>query len=234
VIRTLLQHAPRTGIDGSVTGPESTPLTGSAPANGQVLQWSTNVWEPYTLPSFPTSLPPDGTAGGDLSGTYPDPVVAQLQGEPISTSAPQTGNALRWNGTNYVTSGPYGFPGTRNTFSYNIPATNTWLPMVTLTLPNPGAYLLMGYDLYWTFDSNTTAGLYTYITGWWTISGGVLQSNLSQQVNVFNFNGTGSTTEYGAHPSLMPVSGEAGQQFALAIWSNLGGSFVGAANYLQF
>lgn len=48
--------------------------------------------------SAPSSSPA-GAAGGDLSGSYPNPVVDGLQGRAVAATAPTNGYALVWNST---------------------------------------------------------------------------------------------------------------------------------------
>ncbi|MEK2646552.1 tail fiber domain-containing protein [Bdellovibrio sp. BCCA] len=44
---------------------------------------------------------PGGTAGGDLSGSYPNPSVVKIQGKDVNATAPTAGQVLRYNGTNW-------------------------------------------------------------------------------------------------------------------------------------
>lgn len=84
-------------ISSIVVAIQGRPLSTDTPDTGDGLFWNGSQWEPTALPS---SLPPDGAAGGDLDGYYPNPTIVALQGNSISNEvlgAGQDGYVLTWN-----------------------------------------------------------------------------------------------------------------------------------------
>src|ERR1700690_1284707 len=110
----------------TVSGLQNRPMAATAPATGQVLTWSGVQWQPQAASGGVTSAfgrtgaivgqsgdysfgQISGTVGGgqlpalggDLTGSLTTGTVAGLQSRPVASTAPTTGQALAWNGTQW-------------------------------------------------------------------------------------------------------------------------------------
>ena len=76
---------------------QSLDVSSAAPTDGYALTW--NAFGSKWVSSKPI---PGGVAGGDLSGTYPNPVVTKLQSRDIDPGTPIDGYALTWDTGNSI------------------------------------------------------------------------------------------------------------------------------------
>jgi hypothetical protein len=119
----------------TVVGLQTRAVSSNAPSDGNVLTWVAlnNDWEPVAPTPIPASLPPNGSAAGDLSGTYPNPTVSGLQGNPINNVGPVVNDVLLWDGYAWM-------PTNISSVSLSGPAGGD----LDGTYPNPGVARIQG------------------------------------------------------------------------------------------
>lgn len=73
----------------------------ATPAANQILKYNSTSGK-WMLASDDAGGLPSGTATGDLAGTYPNPTVDGLQGQPVAATTPSQGQVLRYDSSQWV------------------------------------------------------------------------------------------------------------------------------------
>jgi hypothetical protein len=130
------------------------------------------------------ALSATAAAGGDLSGNYPDPTVAKIQGQAVSSAAPGTGQVLTWNGSTWIATAPAaGGSGGGGVLFYFNNGTNA-------DAPAPSGTKELGRTAEVTLSSVTTG---TLTSGVWTDVAGFVSDTLDPNLEflpagIFDFN----------------------------------------------
>ena len=153
--------------------------------------------------TYPPTI--SGTAGGDLSGTYPNPKVDALQGYAVSNVVPISGQTLQWSGSEWTPkSVPTGGSGGGGIFYYfNYQNTASISPTTGLpTSPVAPSQLGINYSIGSgsITSANLSQGSYSLVCGFVTIAGTPSVTNIPAGLWDFNIwvdilGGTGNANQ---------------------------------------
>lgn len=171
---------------------QTIPVLAGTPTDGQVLTYIADNGDlEYRTPAGA----PVGTAGGDLSGTYPNPTVAKIQNFAIATTPPNDGYLLAYN-----TSGGHWEPRSITTVNSGAGLTTAGGDL-SGTYPNPTVAKIQNVNIDTTAPTNGQSLVYNSGTTKWSpfsvtatgAAGGDLTGTYPNPT-VINLSGIGSTS----------------------------------------